>query len=270
MDHRDSKRPARPFGRRLALRGLWAAAAATSVLRIGLDDALAATGDYMQPDARRLRALAEQLANLPRRKKFKALPMILTNPSQWDSAALDAVLAYDGPRQVFDTTRLAGGWINQMRNTLNAQVFSLQRSNFLCVGAPHGSAALALFTQAAWDKYKLAALTEGAFKDNAFLRDPDFPVSDVGDPTNVAGLYSHTGNCVPTLQKRGVLFLGCHNAIWELAASLLKAGVNPDRLSHEELAADLTNNLASGVIATPGNEATIGKLEESGFVYSCA
>lgn len=193
--------------------------------------------------------------------------MILTSAEQWDSTALDVVIAYDGPRQLFDTTLLASAWINQIRNTLNTQVFSLQRPDFLCVAAPHGGAALALFTEAAWDKYKLALQTDGAFKQNSFLGDPEFPLSAVGDPTNTQGLYSSAGNFVPTLQKRGVVFLGCHNAIWELASALLKAGINPDRLSHEELAADLTNNLVPGVISTPGNEAIIGKLQESGFVY---
>jgi hypothetical protein len=96
------------------------------------------------------------------------------------------------------------------------------------------------------------------------------PGRHVGDPANVTGLYSEAGNFVPTLQKRGIVFLGCHNAIWELAATLLRAGVNPDRRSHQELAADLTNSLIPGVISTPGNEAMIGKLEESGFVYSCS
>jgi hypothetical protein len=49
---------------------------------------------------------------------------------------------------------------------------------------------------------------------------------------------------------------------------LPKAGVNPDRLSHEELAADLTNSQVPGAVCTPGNEAVIGKFQESGFVYS--
>jgi hypothetical protein len=164
--------------------------------------------------------------------------------------------------------RLGGGRINQIRNTLNAQLFSLQRPNFLCAAAPHGGAALALFTQDAWNKYKLAQQTDGAFRDNSFLADPDFPVSDVNDPANARGLYSDAGNFVPTLQKRGVVFLGCHNAIWELAAALLKAGINPDRLTHEELAADLTNSLIPGVVSTPGNEAMVGKFQELGFVYS--
>ena len=144
----------------------------------------------------------------------------------------------------------------------------LQRPNFLCAAAPHGGAALALFTQNAWDKYKLAQQTGGAFEQNSFLADPDFPASDVNNPANTQGLYTDAGNFVPTLQKRGAVFLGCHNAIWELGTALLKAGINPDKLSHEELAADLTNNLIPGAISTPGNEAMIGKFEESGFVYS--
>jgi hypothetical protein len=261
-------RPIRTINRRTASAMLTIGALATAGLPWGSERAAAATGDYMQPDASQLRRLVAQLAGIPRRRRVKALPMILTDAGQWDSLALDVVLAYDGPRQLFDTTQLAGPWINQMRNTLNAQVFSLQRPDFLCVGAPHGSAALALFTQAAWGKYKLAQRTGGAFQENSFLRDPEFPPSHVGDPANVTGLYSDVGNFVPTLQKRGAIFLGCHNAIWELASALLKAGVNPDRLSHEELAADLTDNLVPGVISTPGNEAVIGKLQESGFVYS--
>jgi hypothetical protein len=258
------------ISRRTAVTALGAAVAAASPLLSNPEGAAAATANYMRPDATRLRALARQLEAVPRRRNYKALPMILTSSDQWDSEALDVAAAYDGPRQLFDTTRLGGGWINQIRNTLNAQVFSLQRPNFLCAAAPHGGATLALFSQATWDKYKLAQLTDGAFKENSFLGDPGFPPSDIAEPANKRGLYSDAGNFVPTLQKRGVVFLGCHNAIWELAAALLKAGVNPDRLSHEELAADLTNHLAPGVVSTPGNEAIVGKFQESGFVYSYA
>jgi hypothetical protein len=89
-------------------------------LQASIEVAAAAGADYMQPDARRLRALAQQLATIPRWRNYKALPMILTKPDQWDSDAIDVVLAYDGPRQLFDTMRLGGGWINQIRNTLNA------------------------------------------------------------------------------------------------------------------------------------------------------
>ena len=256
--------------RRAVVRAL-GASAAVLVFRVNRDRVLAAEpADYMRPEADRLRGLARQLTTIPRRRNFKALPMILLRPDQWDDEALDAVVAYDGPRQVFDTTHLAGGWINQIRNTLNAQVFSLQQANFLIAAAPHGGAALALFNAQVWNKYRLAEQTNGAFKSNTFLNDPEFPVSALNEPESPRGLYSDAGNFVPTLQKRGVVFLGCHNAIWELAGTLIKGGINPERVSQEEIAADLTNNLAPGVIATPGNEAVIGKLQETGFVYAAA
>jgi hypothetical protein len=37
--------------------------------------------------------------------------------------------------------------------------------------------------------------------------------------------------------------MACHNAIWEHTAKLLEIGINPDRLSHEAIAAELTNHL---------------------------
>jgi len=82
------------------------------------------------------------------------------------------------------------------------------------------------------------------------------------------GPYSEAGNFIPTLQKRGVVFLGCHNAIWELAGSLIAGGINPDGATHEELGGRPDQYLVPGVIATPGNEATIGVLQHGGFVYS--
>jgi hypothetical protein len=40
--------------------------------------------------------------------------------------------------------------------------------------------------------------------------------------------------------------MACHNAIWEHTAKLLEIGMNPDRLSHEAIAAELTNHLIEG------------------------
>jgi len=70
------------------------------------------------------------------------------------------------------------------------------------------------------------------------------------------GLYSEAGNFHPDAAERGVVFLGCHNAIWELAGSLIAGGINPDGATHEELAADLTNTLCSRRDRHAGNEAT--------------
>jgi hypothetical protein len=76
------------------------------------------------------------------------------------------------------------------------------------------------------------------------------------------------GNTIPALQQRGVVFMACHNAIWEHTAKLLEKGTNPDGLSHEAIAAELTNHLLAGVVLTPGMAGTIPELQQAGFHYA--
>jgi intracellular sulfur oxidation DsrE/DsrF family protein len=71
-----------------------------------------------------------------------------------------------------------------------------------------------------------------------------------------------------TVQARGVVIMACHNAIWNITGKLLAKGVNPDRLSHEAMAAELTNHLVDGVVLTPGIVATIPELQQAGFHYA--
>jgi hypothetical protein len=54
----------------------------------------------------------------------------------------------------------------------------------------------------------------------------------------------------------------------EIAKGALEKGINPDRLSHEAIAAELTNHLIEGVVLTPGMAGTIPKLQQSGFHYA--
>jgi hypothetical protein len=68
--------------------------------------------------------------------------------------------------------------------------------------------------------------------------------------------------------RRGVVFMSCHNAIWELAAVLLKSGINPDKLSHAQLAAELTNHLVDGAVLIPGATGTLPELQQVGFRYA--
>jgi len=70
------------------------------------------------------------------------------------------------------------------------------------------------------------------------------------------------------LQRRGVVFLACHNAIWELAETLIAAAVNPDKLSHAAVAAELTNRLIAGAVLTPGMVGTLPELQHDGFSYA--
>jgi hypothetical protein len=215
-----------------------------------------------------LRSLMEQLAKAPRRRDFETVPMILDTPDLWDAEALDAVIAYrGGMKQVWDNTEIGGLWLNLMRNSLNTQIFSFRHPDFLEVSGTHGSAQLALYGQAMWDKYQLATLAGGDFKTDTLIEAKHVPTDTTAheDPKSVFG---PAGNTILALQQRGVVFLACHNAIWEHSAKLQEKGINPDRLSHEAIAAELTNHLIEGVVLTPGMAGTIPELQQAGFHYA--
>lgn len=252
--------------------GIAAAVASTAAEADVSVEATARDTDYLPDGADRLKSFTRALANIRRRRGARKAPMILTKASQWDSEAMDLILGYGGKQKhVFDTTDLAGTWLTQIRNTMNAEAFALGHPNFLMVVTPHGPAQYSLYDRAAWEKYDIAALTSGAYKRNVFIKDPKVTKAQVKDVEDPTGLYSDTlGNFIPVLQKRGVVFCACHNAIWELAGVLIGNGVNPDKRNQGELTADITNSLIDGVVLTPGNEAIVGLLERAGFSYSFA
>ena len=257
--------PGRRFG--LMTMGLGMAAGAAGLAALGA--ARAAEPSLLPPEAKSLEELTARLRGEPRRRDFKTVPMILNHPDQWDHAALSEVIAYRGaPKQVWDNTGIASPWLNLMRNALNAQVWSFGHPDFLAVSATHGTANLALFEPAMWEKYQLAKWTGGKFQSNTLVAEQKGAAADPKDYENPAGAFSPRDNSIPALQRRGVVFLACHNAIWELAERLLATEVNPDGLSHNALAAELTNHLIADVVVTPGMGGTLPELQRGGFNYA--
>ncbi|MHB8283059.1 MAG: thiosulfate dehydrogenase [Caulobacteraceae bacterium] len=251
--------------RRSALIGLGVATAGLGMIA---GSARAQAANSLIPQgAKALHDLSAQLERASPRRDFKSTPMILNDPSQWDSDAIGVLMAYrGGPKQVWDNTDIDGPWLNLMRNAMNAQIWSFKHPDFIAVSATHGSAHLALFQQTMWDKYQLAKLAGGKMTSNALIVDAG-PAGTVADYENPSGVYSGEGDTIPALMRRGVVFLACHNAIWEVSAKLQKSGVNPDKLSLQAMAADLTNHLISGAVLTPGVVATIPELQRAGYLY---
>src|ERR1700676_1758352 len=59
------------------------------------------------PGATHLDALQKRLAQAPRRRDFKTVPMILNHPAQWDHEALTEVFTYGAVRkQAWDNTKI--------------------------------------------------------------------------------------------------------------------------------------------------------------------
>jgi hypothetical protein len=128
----------------------------------------------------------------------------------------------------------------------------------------HGTAQLALYDRAIWDKYQLASLAGDEFRTNTLITERKSVVADSSDYEDQAV----EDNSIPALMRRGIVFMSCHNAIWEQAALLLKSGINPDKLSHAQLAAELTNHLVNGVILIPSATGTLPELQQVGFHYA--
>jgi hypothetical protein len=213
--------------------------------------------------------LMKRLARAPRRRNFKTVPMILNDPEQWDHGALTDVLAYKPtPKQVWDNTDIGSPWLNLMRNALNSQIWAFKHPDFLAVSATHGTANLALYDQTMWDKYQLTRLAGEKFKTNSLIVEQKAADADPARYEDSAGPFSGADNSIPALMRRGVVFMSCHNAIWEQAAALVKANVNPDKLSHAVLAAELTNHLVDGVVLIPGATGTLPELQRVGFYYA--
>ena len=224
---------------------------------------------FMPPGATHLEALKKRLAQAPRRRDFKTVPMILDHPEQWDHEALNEVLAYGAAqKQAWDNTDLGGPWLNLMRNALNSQIWSFTHPDFLAVSVTHGTAQLALFEQAMWDKYQLTRLAGEDFETNTLITERKLAAFDPKNYEDPAGPFSGEDNSIPALMQRGVVFMSCLNAIWEQAKALIKLDINPDRLSHAALAAELSNHLVDGAILIPGAAGTLPELQQAGFHYA--
>jgi hypothetical protein len=231
--------------------------------------ASAAKSALTPPGAAHLDALKKRLAQLPRRRDFKTVPMILDHEEQWDCEALKEVFAYrPAPRQAWDNTDIGGPWLNLMRNALNTQIWSYKHPDFLTVSVTHGTALLALYNQTMWDKYQLTTLAGNEFKTNTLILEQKAAAADRANYENPAGPFSGKDNSIPGLMQRGVVFMSCHNGIWEHAAALIELGINPDKLSHPALAAELTNHLVEGAVLIPGASGTLPALQQVGFHYA--
>jgi hypothetical protein len=253
--------------RRLALKGL-GAGLVTAGLVAGRSAQAAGEAVLAAPGAGTLHELTAGLAAIPRRRDYKTVPMIVDSPEWWDADALNAVLEYKGgPKQCWDHIDLAGPWLNLMRNSLNTEIWGFRHPDFLCVSATHGPAHLALYDQPTWDKYQLAKIAGGNISSNTFTALPPASAHDPADFQAHEGAFSSKNNSITFLQRRGAVFLACHNAIWELSERLSAAGQNPDRLGVDAIAAELTNHLIPGIVLTPGAVATAIELQRVGFAY---
>jgi hypothetical protein len=259
-------------GRRGILRtfALTVATSATGLASTTVKPAAAAIEAALTPPgAMQLDAMKKRLAQAPRRRDFKTVPMILDHEEQWDHEALTEILSYrPTQKQAWDNANIEGPWLNLMRNALNSQIWSFKHSDFLAVSVTHGTAQFALYDQDIWEKYQLARLAGELFKANTAIIEKRAAAADPANYQDPTGPFSGEDNSIPALMRRGAVFMSCHNAIWEHAAALIQTDVNPDKLCQSALAAELTNHLVDGAVLIPGAAGTLPELQRVGFHYA--
>lgn len=221
------------------------------------------------PTTGELGRLAARLAEIPRRRGLQTVPFMLTSPDSWDREAADAVLAYGyRSRQMWEATDLSAPWPGLMHEAINGQVFAFGNREFLAVAAIHGTAQLALFDQPTWDRYRLAGLTDGKLAANRFIIEmPD--VSPADDLQDLDGYYGPANNSIVSLQRRGAVFLACHDSIHAIARKLHGAAEFATTPA-DAIAADLTNGLIPGAVLVPSMVAFLVELQRAGFTYAKA
>jgi intracellular sulfur oxidation DsrE/DsrF family protein len=246
------------LSRRLALLGAGGAAALA-----------AAPATAAGPDGPALAALSRRLAAAPRRRGFAAVPLVVDRPELWDHEASAILLDYPGgPKQVWECTDIAAAWPNLMREAINGQVFAHGHPDFLAVAAVHGTAHLALFSQAMWDKYGLAANTHGSLTRNEMVVERP-GVSPEDDIQKLDGFYGPGNNNIVSLQRRGAVFVACHDSIHAIARGIYAAR-GAEAGAADEVAAELTNNLIPGTVLVPSVVAYLAEAQRAGFTYAKA
>jgi hypothetical protein len=214
-----------------------------------------------------LEQLHARLRAIPRRRSFDTVPVVVVRPEDWDSAAASELVSYRyRSLQVWENDDVNGPWPGLMRESMNGQKFAHGNPEFLAVSATHGLAHLALFTQSMWDKYGLAGLTGGKFSSNTFLIEkPSVSLKD--DIQDGDGFYGPSNSNIVSLQKRGAVFIACHDSIFAISRKL-HADAKFNGQPVERIAADLTNHLIPDTVLVPSVVGFLVELQRAGFSYS--
>ena len=191
-----------------------------------------------------------------------ALPAPLAAASLSDVADDDWMKALTGKhRTVFDLGAHRNGRpLMQSKNFLDAwrDAFKVPENQVNLVLGVQGEGIPIVLSDALWARYHIGQHFE--------LTDPATKAPATRNPfiaANVAAGLVNAEQSVEALQKRGVRFVACRNAIGAIAARLSSLGLGPV----EEVRAALLGDLLPGVITVPAMVVALAQLQERGLTY---
>jgi intracellular sulfur oxidation DsrE/DsrF family protein len=192
-----------------------------------------------------------------------------------------ALTASGGMKALFQTpqieaTSLSGKVLNHMvliqaRNWLNAFQFSynLKPADLHTIVATYASANLITYADAVWEKYKLGEKynlidpeTNAPLVRNPFWASRNDP-TNTADPTDPKSFYLDPG--IEALQKRGTVFITCHQAIHAHAAAAVADKRAPAGMDAAAVVADIQANLVPGGTVVPAGVADVSRIQQAGY-----
>jgi intracellular sulfur oxidation DsrE/DsrF family protein len=175
-------------------------------------------------------------------------------------------------RQVYEWPNLANSIIfANTRNGINAAVFSygVPEDQIQVVVAAYASASAATYDDFIWAKYRLGEAM--GVKDPATgqpaARNIWYPSANPRPATRPSArtdpYYADTS--MEGLQRRGVLFITCHQSVHALAGAAFAGGRNPDNLTADQITEEIGAHLVPGAIMTPGAVLELVRLQDKGY-----
>ena len=204
----------------------------------------------------RASALALAAAAWPRTLTAASSPSVLQDQNDRWLAGLRAP-----NRQLFDIPSIGDGLgLVHVMNYLDTynRAYSVRDSDINAVGTFYGETTLLAANDAMWSKYRIGEIMN---QKNAAGQ----PATANPWRTSVRALGMDIAPAsIEALQKRGVLFIACNNAINFWVGQIAKAR-NTDVPSVDR---DIRANLLPGVVVVPAMVIAIEKAQKAGMAYN--
>jgi hypothetical protein len=175
-------------------------------------------------------------------------------------------------RQVYEWPNLANSILfANVRNGINAAVFAygVPEEQMQVVVAAYAAASAATYDDFIWAKYRLGEAM--GIKDPATsqpaTRNIWYPSANPRPATRPLARTDpyYTDTSMEGLQRRGVLFITCHQSIHALAGAAFAGGRNPDNLTADQITEEMGAHLVPGAIQTPGAVLELVRLQDKGY-----
>ncbi|MEP6574354.1 MAG: hypothetical protein ABJD11_16765 [Gemmatimonadota bacterium] len=165
-------------------------------------------------------------------------------------------------RQLFDMPTPNGGIpLLHVRNFLETYkaAYGATDKDVNAVATLYGQSTVLAFSDDMWEKYKFGTILKINDAAGQPLTRNMFAHPKEGDPF----AFGFLDSSIEALQKRGVVFILCNNALNFWVGQLAKGGMG----TNEQIRADLLAHTLPGIVLVPGMVVAINRAQEAGLSY---